>query len=77
VNATFDATADISGFVSEDGYIELSLKYGGIFKDAPPALMKGSITNVENRRLKGTLKQYDGKKVTSVIEIDLAPIGAR
>ena len=73
VNTTFDATADISGFVSEDGHIELSLQYGGIYKDTPPALMKGSVTNVENRRLRGTLKQYRGEKVTFVIEIDLAP----
>jgi len=77
VNTTFDVTADINGFVSEDGYIELSFKYGGIFKDTPPALMKGSITNAENRHLKGTLNQYRGDKITTTIEIDLAPIDAR
>lgn len=73
VNTTFDATADISGSVREDGHIELSIKYGGIFTDAPSALIKGRISNAENRHLKGTLKQYDGEKVRAVIEIDLAP----
>lgn len=77
VNTTFDATAAINGFVSKDGHIELILKYGGIFKDAPPVSLKGRITNTEKRHLKGKLNQYDGDRITSVIEIDLAPIGTK
>jgi hypothetical protein len=74
VNTTFNATADINGSLSKNGYIELSLQYGGIFKNSPPALIKGRITNAESRHLKGTLTQYNGDKITSVIEIDLKPL---
>lgn len=77
VNATFDVRGNIVGVVNENGYIELSIKYGGVFKDAPPAVIRGKITNTENRHLKGTLNQYDGDRITTTIEIDLAPTEAK
>ncbi|HEX8737933.1 MAG TPA: hypothetical protein VF721_21555 [Pyrinomonadaceae bacterium] len=73
LNTTFNVKADISGSVSEDGNIELIIQYTGRFSDSPPSIVKGSISNAENRRLKGTLNQYDKGKITSVIKIDLAP----
>jgi hypothetical protein len=75
VNTTWNVTGDINGSVSKDGSIELSIQYGGEFKNAPPALIKGRVTNAVDRHLKGTLNQYDSRgEVTTVIEIDLAPI---
>jgi hypothetical protein len=73
LNTTFNVTGEIRGSIREDGYIELSIQYRGDFKDSPPAIIRGYVAKDGNRHLKGTLSQYDGEKITSVFEVDVAP----
>ena len=57
--------ASLSGFIDEDGYVDLFLKYTeGTYK------IKGTLTK-KGIRLTGTLKQYSGSRVVATIDIIL------
>ena len=57
--------ASLSGFIDEDGYVDLFLKY-----TEKTYKVKGTLTK-KGIRLTGTLKQYSGNRVVATIDIIL------
>lgn len=62
---TIGQKAELSGFIDEDGYVDLFLKY-----TEKSYKIKGTLTK-RGTRLTGRLKQYSGGRVVSTIEITL------
>jgi hypothetical protein len=57
--------ASLSGFIDEDGYIDLFLKY-----TEKTYKIKGTLTK-KGIRLTGTLKQYSGNRAVATLDIIL------